>query len=237
MPLQNRVTPEGELIRTDARGSLMGNRGVLHDDQQEIVRKRRGIAWLTCSLEFQGRSRTLMQPGQYTELFFLDEATALAAGHRPCGECRPERLDELLEAWVAAGLARAKPKVGEVDQALDAARITRDGEEGKVTFVAQAEELPDGTFIRLAGEPWLIHRGVVEQWSPAGYRARKPLPHGQVEVLTPEPLVAAIRAGFAPQVAGPGRTGPAAEQDHESGDGIGPADDEEAVGTGEPADA
>jgi hypothetical protein len=187
MPLQNRVTPEGALIRTEARGSLMGNRGVLHDDQQEIVRQRRGIAWITCLLEFKGRTRELMQPGHYTELFFLDEATALAAGHRPCGECRHARLDEFLEAWVDAGLAGSKPKVGEVDQALDAARITRDGEEGKVTFVAEAEDLPDGTFIRVADEPWLIHRGVMNQWSPEGYRARKPLPHGEVEVLTPEP--------------------------------------------------
>jgi len=203
MPLQNRVTPEGAIIRTDARGSLMGNRGVLHDDDQEIVRNRRGIAWVTCLLEFKGRTRELMQPGHYTELFFLDEATALAAGHRPCGECRRVRLDEFLEAWQLAGLASAKVKVGEVDQALDAARITRDGEEGKVTFIAEADELPDGTFIRLADEPWLVNRGVMNQWTPEGYRARKPLPQGEVEVLTPEPLVQVLRAGFAPQAALP----------------------------------
>jgi hypothetical protein len=214
MPLQNRVTPEGALIRTDARGSLMGNRGVLHDDQQEIVRQRRGIAWITCLLEFKGRTRELMQPGHYTELFFLDEATALAAGHRPCGECRHARLEQFLEAWVAAGHARSKPKVGEVDQVLDAARITRDGEEGKVTFVAEAEDLPDGTFIRVADEPWLIHKGVMNEWSPEGYRARKPLPHGEVEVLTPEPVVAVLRAGFVPEVAEPGRPGaPKQDQD------------------------
>jgi hypothetical protein len=208
MSLQNRVTPEGELIRTEARGALMGNRGVLHDDDQEIVRKRRGIAWITCLLEFKGRTRELMQPGHYTELFFLDEATALAAGHRPCGECRHARLDEFLEAWVAAGLSRSKPKVGEVDQLLDAARITRDGEEGKVTFTAEAEDLPDGTFIRLADEPWLVHRGVVNQWTPEGYKARKPLPQGEVEVLTPEPIVQVIRAGFVPEVLEPGRPAP-----------------------------
>jgi hypothetical protein len=203
MSLQNRVTPEGELIRTEARGTLMGNRGVLHDDDKEIVRNRRGIAWITCLLEFKGRTRELMQPGHYTELFFLDEATAIAAGHRPCGECRRERLDELLEAWVAAGLSPAKPKVAEVDQLLDAARITRDGDEGKVTYIAEADELPDGTFIRLTGDPWLVSRGVMNQWTPEGYRARKPLPHGEVEVLTPEPLVAVLRAGFAPEVAAP----------------------------------
>jgi hypothetical protein len=205
MPLQNRVTPEGQLIRTEARGSLMGNRGVLHDDDQEIVRKRRGIAWITCLLEFKGRTRELMQPGHYTELFFLDEATALAAGHRPCGECRHGRLEQFLDAWVAAGLARSKPKVGEVDQVLDAARITRDGEEGKVTFIAEADDLPDGTFIRLADEPWLVQRGVMSQWTPAGYRSRKPLPHGEVEVLTPEPIVTVLRAGFVPEVHDPAR--------------------------------
>ena len=231
MPLQNRVTPEGELIRTPALGTLMGNRGVLHDDQQEIVRKRRGIAWITCRLD-GGERRELMQPGHYTELFFLDEATALAAGHRPCGECRRSRLDELLEAWVAAGLARSTPKVGEVDQALDAARITRDGNEDKVTFTAQAEDLPDGTFIRLAGEPWLVHRGVVNQWTPDGYRARKPLPHGEVEVLTPEPLVAVLRSGYVPEVAEPGgrtpRTGDAAGDTEDRAD---PADEVAGSGT------
>ena len=203
MSLQNRVTPESELIRTEARGTLMGNRGVLHDDDKEIVRNRRGIAWITCLLEYKGRTRELMQPGHYTELFFLDEATAIAAGHRPCGECRRERLDELLEAWVAAGLSPSKPKVGEVDQLLDAARITRDGDEGKVTYIAEADDLPDGTFIRLTGDAWLVSRGVMNQWTPEGYRARKPLPHGEVEVLTPEPLVAVLRAGFAPEVAAP----------------------------------
>lgn len=201
MPLQNRVTPEGELIRTEARGAWMGNRGVLHDEQQEVVRNRRGIAWITCLLEFKGRKRELMQPGQYTELFFLDEATALAAGHRPCGECRRERLDELLDAWQAAGLSKGRPKVGEVDQVLDAARITRDGVGEKVVHVEEASELPDGTFIRLADEPWLVHRGVINLWTPEGYRARKPLPQGEVEVLTPEPMVQVLRAGFEPQVA------------------------------------
>lgn len=90
MPKQNRVTPDGQIIATAARGSFMGNRGILHNDQQEIVKPFAHKAWIICQLRFKGRRRQLMQPGKYTELFFLDEATALAAGHRPCFECRRE---------------------------------------------------------------------------------------------------------------------------------------------------
>ena len=97
MPLQNRVTPGGELIATSARGTLMGNRGILHDDNKEIVRTSRNMMWLICRLEFKGRRRPLMSPGTYTELFFLDEAVALAAGHRPCGECRRSQYRSYME--------------------------------------------------------------------------------------------------------------------------------------------
>lgn len=90
MPLQNRVTPTGAVIAAAGRGTFMGNRGILHDDTGRIVRASRNRAWLICRLDFKGRRRELMRPGTYTELFFLDEAVALAAGHRPCGECRRE---------------------------------------------------------------------------------------------------------------------------------------------------
>ena len=85
MSLPNRVNPFGELFATPARGTLMGNRGgVIHNAAQQIVRQYRSRQWITCKLEFKGRRRKVMTPGLYTELFFLDEAVALAAGHRPC---------------------------------------------------------------------------------------------------------------------------------------------------------
>src|SRR5258707_3661680 len=99
--LQNRVNPWGELFRTPARGTMMGNRGrTLHNAQQEIVRSYGGKRWICCLLEFKGRRRQIMSPGQYTELFFLDEATAFAAGHRPCAECRRERYKAFRAAWI-----------------------------------------------------------------------------------------------------------------------------------------
>src|SRR5580698_8654486 len=101
MHLQNRVDPFGNLIRTHARGTLMGNRGgALHNSQREIVRNYKSRRWITCVLEFRGRRRTVMSERRYTELFFLDEAVALAAGHRPCAECRRERFNAFKEAWV-----------------------------------------------------------------------------------------------------------------------------------------
>ncbi|MDO3639880.1 hypothetical protein Q2100_29330, partial [Mycolicibacterium sp. KC 300] len=98
MPLQNRVTPDGDIIATEARGTLMGNRGVLHDADRRIVRRSRNRMWLICLLEFRERRRSVMTPGSYTELFFLDEAVALAAGHRPCAECRRDRYRAFLDA-------------------------------------------------------------------------------------------------------------------------------------------
>jgi len=100
MPLQNRVDPFGAIFRSPARGAMMGNRGgPLHNDLREIVRPCQGRRWIACVLEFKGRRRSVMSPGRYTELFFLDEAVALAAGHRPCAECRPERFHAYKKAW------------------------------------------------------------------------------------------------------------------------------------------
>src|SRR4051812_47780614 len=98
MPLQNRVTPSGDIITTSARGTLMGNRGILHGDNKRIVRTPRNVMWLICRLEFKGRRRPLMSPGTYTELFFLDEAVALAAGPRPCGECLRSKYRSYMDA-------------------------------------------------------------------------------------------------------------------------------------------
>src|SRR5450432_2352002 len=98
--LQNRVDPYGEIIRTEARGSLMGNRGVIHDANQKIVRAFKHKAWIACALQFQGRRRAVMSPNRWTELFFLDETTAFAAGHRPCSECRKENFKKFKQCWI-----------------------------------------------------------------------------------------------------------------------------------------
>src|SRR5215472_16656696 len=115
MPLENRVDPYGTLFRTPARGTMMGNRGgVIHNDEREIVRRYRSRRWIACVLEFRGRKRIVMSPRRYTELFFLDEAVALAAGHRPCAECRRARYNAFRLAWNTA----QPPPADEMDAAL-----------------------------------------------------------------------------------------------------------------------
>src|SRR6266516_5178688 len=119
MPLRNRVTPLGELIETPERGLVFGNRGRLHDESRRVRRNYDARRWIACRLEFRGRRREPMPPGRYTGLFFLDEATAFAAGHRPCAECRREAYNEYRAAWMAAGLSsQDKPGAEEIDAAL-----------------------------------------------------------------------------------------------------------------------
>jgi len=143
MPLQNRVTPGGELIATSARGTLMGNRGILHDDNKEIVRTSRNMMWLICRLEFKGRRRPLMSPRTYTELFFLDEAVALAAGHRPCGECRRSQYRSYMDA-VNQGSDEPLDGPKDLDRRLNESR------RAPWTMTALAT-LPDGVFVTLGG--------------------------------------------------------------------------------------
>src|SRR5690348_2661320 len=147
MPLRNRVTPLGELVSHPARGLVYGNRGCLHDAEGRIRRHyqvRRGIA---CRLEVKGRRRTLLQPGRFTELFFLDEATAFAAGHRPCAECRREDYNRFGELWPGGTGADA------IDARLHAERI-RGGT--RVLHDAALDELPDGAFVLHEGAPRLV---------------------------------------------------------------------------------
>src|SRR3954449_4293664 len=123
MPKQNRVTPFGEIIAIPERGTFMGNRGVLHDAEGRIRRAWQLQRWIVCVLEFRGRQRTVMAPGRYTELFFLDEATALAAGHRPCAECRHARFLDFCNAWGKANPGegrRSRPTADEIDRRLHA---------------------------------------------------------------------------------------------------------------------
>jgi hypothetical protein len=205
MPLQNRVTPFGALIATRERGSLLGNRGLLHDPDQRIRRDWRLTRWIYCVLEFKGRHRRVMAPGRYTELFFLDEATSLAAGHRPCAECKRMRYNEFRTAW-AAGNPRAlvadQLSAERIDHVLHADRLEGDGM--KRSYQASLNDLPDGVFVTLEGardHAFLIQGDSLLAWSPGGYRER--VARGmqeRVSVLTPRSTVAAIRAGFVPQV-------------------------------------
>ncbi len=193
MTRQNRVTPVGEIVADPSRGALMGNRGCLHDAAGRLGRARwRTQAWIACRLSFRGRHREVMAPGRYTELFFLDEATAYAAGHRPCAECRRADFTRFMEVWREC--FGPTDRVGIVDRALHAARVDR--QRRKITFFAPAATLPGGTMIRSADGPALIRDGALRHWSNGGYGNRTALPRGAVEVLTPEPVVAQLRSGL-----------------------------------------
>jgi hypothetical protein len=193
MPLQNRVTPLGELVAHPARGLVYGNRGCLHDDEGRI-RRRYGVRrWISCRLAFRGWHREpLLQPGKFTELFFLDEATAFAAGHRPCALCRREDYVRFGERWCA--LHPGDGRADEIDLVLHGERLTPG--RARRTYAAPYAELPDGAFVLRAGVPWIAVGRDVLRWTPAGYVERAPRPAGRAEVLTPVSLVHVLAAGW-----------------------------------------
>lgn len=197
MSRQNRVTPWGEILADPARGALLGNRGVLHDAAGHIRRPWRVKAWIACRLQFMGRRRALMQPGRWTELFFLDEATALAAGHRPCFECRREDARRFKAAWLAGQGRGDQPPIGAVDDVLQRERIGHDG--AKVTWRSPSRALPDGSMVALGTTPHLLWRGALRPWSFQGY-GPPVAPPAEVVVLTPRSIVAAIAQGYVPGV-------------------------------------
>ncbi|HEX7382164.1 MAG TPA: hypothetical protein VF265_08415 [Nevskiaceae bacterium] len=203
MPLQNRVTPFGTLEAVAARGAWTGNRGILHDEHQRIVVQWRSKAWITCRLQFKGVHRAVFSPHTWSELFFLDEATAFAAGHRPCACCRRERYVEFKNAWCAANrplIGRPNPRVQRIDAILHRQRLTPDG--GKRTWRARLSELPDGAFVVVDGNACLRWHGRVLPWSHRGYGAalHGVDAHALVEVLTPRSIVATFAIGLVPQV-------------------------------------
>jgi hypothetical protein len=206
MPLQNRVTPEGDIIATPHRGLMMGNRGgAFHLPGRTIGHRRWATRqWIACVLEFKGRHRpAMMQPNRYTELFFLDEATALAAGHRPCFECRRRDAEHFAALWGQMRGWPAPARAPEMDLALQAERVGAQGH--KITYRAQLAALPDGTFIRLldgnTAQPYLFDRNNLFPWSPAGYGTPMPAPRRrEVEVLTPRSIVAVLSAGYRPML-------------------------------------
>ncbi len=201
--LQNRVDPIGNLIKTSARGAWMGNRGILHSNNQEIVRPYRLTAWITCKLEFNGRKRTVMAPDRYTELFFMDEATAFSAGHRPCFECRRSDFKRFKSYWLKGnpghGFDEYTP-MNKIDAILQGERINRYNL--KVTFTADSKDIPEGTFVLLNGDPYVVSNGLLHLWTASGYTTVMELADkAQLSVLTPRSIVSAFSAGYHPQIA------------------------------------
>lgn len=200
-PLQNRVDPWGRLQPVRARGSLMGNRGILHVGQ-DIVRPWATQAWVTCVLDATFQKRKPFSPNTYSELFFLDEATAFAVGHRPCRVCQRQRHDLFNAAWTAANRAGEGPPrvpIADIDKALHAERTRPD--KGKRSYTATVAELPPGTLFEHAGQARLVWPTGPLVWSFGGYTRGDPVPpETQVEVLTPRSIVLMFRAGFQPDV-------------------------------------
>lgn len=200
MPYQNRVTPLNELVAASARGTLMGNRGCLHDAHKQICRSYQGTRWIICTLSFKDRRRAIMTPGLYTELFFLDEATALAAGHRPCMECQRERFKAFQAAWAAGNPDLAggpAPATGTIDRVLHAERLTRD--RNKATYRDHLANLPTGTFVMREAQssPYLVLEHELRAWSLDGYGPPLARPSTEiVHVLTPRSIVRAVEHGF-----------------------------------------
>ena len=195
MPLQNRLTPFGDLIATSARGTLMGNRGGrLHDPETKEVTGRRWVSrqWIYCVLSFKNRRRNVMGQG-YTELFFLDEWTALAAGHRPCFECQREKAKKFAAFWAAVEGLSTPPRAPEMDLQLHQERLQS---RQKATHRQDAAKVPNGVMIEIDGQAFLVADDNILPWSPTGYGAPLKRPRGGVAVLTPPMIVAVLAKGF-----------------------------------------
>lgn len=196
MPLQNRVNPWGEIVAVPGRGTLMGNRGVLHDDCRRIVRPWQVKRWIACVLDFKGVRRSVMTPRTWTELFFLDEATAFAAGHRPCAYCRNSEYKRFRSLWESHFGKVAN--VDAIDAALHAERV--DGRK-KRTWRSNIAALPDGTYVVVEGTARILWRGRLAAWTDAGYAGPVRAPARlEVDVLTPRSIVALYESGYIPAV-------------------------------------
>jgi hypothetical protein len=200
VPLQNRVTPTGAIVVDPGRGLMMGNRGCLHGTGRTLgVSRWRSKLWICCVLAWKGVRRDPMPPGRWTALFFTDEVTALAAGHRPCAYCRRRDFLEFAEAWRAARGLDDRPRAAEMDAVLHRERVDR--HRRQLTYAVPRDEVPDGTMIRVDGAVGLLLGGRLRPWSFQGYGPPVPVPAaGAVEVLTPPSIVAALVAGYRPLV-------------------------------------
>lgn len=200
--LQNRIDPFGNIIRTPAKGAWMGNRGILHDDKKEIKHLFRLKAWITCTLEYKGNRREVMSPNTWTELFFLDEATAFSAGHRPCFFCRNQEAKNFKIHWLKGNPGYGftdKKSIQELDNILHTERIGENKE--KRTYEEEINLLPNGSFISIQGQPYLVNDTHLHLWTPFGYEQFIDKPaSGRVVLITPPTIVNAFRAGYLPQM-------------------------------------
>jgi hypothetical protein len=200
MPLPNRVDPFGQLFADCARGLFLGNRGGRFHRDDRTLGARRWVSrsWICCRLEFKRRHRHVWGRG-YTELFFLDEPTALAAGHRPCFECRRADANAFVAAFAAGMQRTSSPRAAEIDRVLHTERL--DGGR-KRRHRLLIDDVPDGAVLTLAGEPgsaFAVRGGLLLLWTPGGYSERQPRPRGVwAEALTPPGMLAALDAGYRP---------------------------------------
>ena len=196
MPLQNRVTPTGDIIATPHRGMFTGNRGIIHDPRTKTLTRRwASRAWLTCVCEFRGRRRQVMGGRSWTELFFLDEATALAAGHRPCFFCRRDDANRFRAAWEEGnGVRRVLAR--DIDAVLHRERLS--GAKKRMHALPMSlQELPDGAMLQEGAESYLVLQSRALKWSPAGYR-NAPNAIKDAMLLTPPSTLRALSAGYRP---------------------------------------
>lgn len=196
---QNRVTPWGDIIATPLRGAWTGNRGILHDGHR-IVRSHASDLWITCALGFRGRWSEQWVPHHFTWLYFHDEALSLAAGHRPCAECRRDDYLSYRDAWARA-LAVVPPSAKDMNRQLHGERVVR-GTHARRLHAMPWRDLPDGVFVRTTGRGAAVVVGDhLTAWTTAGYGTRLARPRsGEADVLTPPSSVAALRAGYAVQL-------------------------------------
>jgi len=197
MPLQNRVTPDGQIVANPARGTLMGNRGGMMHRLDKTLGPKRWVSkqWITCRTSYKGRWREVMGHEGYTELFFLDEATSFAAGHRPCYECRRREAIYFAELWGEALGSGPRAKAGDIDITLHAERLNAEGR--KATFKSQIGDLPTGAMIRWRDGIYLMFAGKLLRWSLDGYIAAVDAGHDLlVDVLTPRSSLEIFRAGY-----------------------------------------
>jgi hypothetical protein len=197
MPLQNRVKPTGEIIATAHRGLFTGNRGIIHDPATKTLLRKRwsSPAWITCVCEFRGRWREVMGQRSWTELFFLDEATAFAAGHRPCFYCRREDANRFRAAW-ERGNRVTSVHATDIDRVLHAERLDH-GKKRLHSLPMPLAKLPDGAIVQAGNESYLIAEGRALLWSPSGYRAGEIAGEGTM-LLTPPSTLRALGAGYRP---------------------------------------
>jgi hypothetical protein len=197
MGLQNRVTPFGEIVAISQRGMFTGNRGIIHDPATKTLLNRRWAtkAWLICSCEYKGRRRAVMAGRSWTELFFLDEAVALAAGHRPCFVCRREAAERFRDSWAAAK-GGPRPSAKAIDSVLHQERVDRSLKRVH-PIPGLLAELPDGAMVAAAGSAFTLHSGRAHRWTNDGYAPPERLRHADA-LLTPPSTLKALDLGYRP---------------------------------------